>query len=318
MLDSDKALQTLDGYAGPQGQYMAWATLRGIDALTPNTTAIVNWLASGVALGRWQPSTVRTYFKAIVQLYDTPEERSTITRNVDIKDFLRRVNSNTIKDIRELDIDLTPIRDMLSQQDITTLPMLELSQRLCWFLTVLGALRPDSIECIDLSDKRFSVTEHHAILPIRRPKETRGGQPIVWALTLLRHTDPRLCPIATIREYLTRTRDHPCYVRHPKATTEFYTPLLRNSKDLAKPLSKDRIRNNAKAIAQLMPLPPGTSPPRGRAVGTTAAFQAGAPSDAITAYANWSSSVLFDKYYRLGTRSGINFTDMILPAAKVS
>ncbi|KAF9011510.1 hypothetical protein BGZ52_007332, partial [Haplosporangium bisporale] len=167
VLDSDKALQTLDGYAGPQGQYMAWATLRGIDTLTPNTTAIINWLASGVALGQWQPSTVWTYFKAIVQLYDTPEERTTITRNVDIKDFLRRVNSNTIKDIWELDIDLTPIRNMLSQQDIMTLPMLELSQRLCWFLTVLGALCPDSIECIDLSDKRFSVTEHHAILPIQ-------------------------------------------------------------------------------------------------------------------------------------------------------
>ncbi|KAG0074886.1 hypothetical protein BGZ92_003156 [Podila epicladia] len=124
VLDSDKAMQTLDGYAGPQGQYMAWATLRGIDALTPNTTAIVNRLASGVALSKWQPGTVRTYFKAIIQLYDTPEERAMIAQNVDIKDFLRRVNSNTIKDIRELNIDLTPIRDMLIQQDITTLPIL--------------------------------------------------------------------------------------------------------------------------------------------------------------------------------------------------
>jgi len=318
VLESDKAIQALEGYAGPQGLYMAWATLRGIDALTPNTTEIVNWLASGVALGKWQPSTVWTYFKAIVQLYETPAERATISGNADVKNFLRRVNGNAIKDIRELDIDLTPIRVMLIQQDITTLSTLELSQQLCWFLTVLGALRPDSIQCIDLSDKRFAITEHHVILPVRRPKETRGGQPIVWALTMLRHTDPRLCPVATIREYLSRIQDHYCYVQHPKASTEFYTPLVRNCKDPTKPLSKDRISNNARVIARLMPLPPGTSLPRGRAVGTTAAFQSGAPSDAITAYANWSSSVLFDKYYRLGTRSGINFSTAILPAAKVS
>lgn len=131
-------------------------------------------------------------------------------------------------------------------------------------------------------------------------------------------TDPRLCLVSTIREYLSRTRDHHCYVKHPKASNEFYTPLLQNSKDLTQSLHKDRISNNAKAITRLMPLPPDVPLPRGQAVGTTAAFQAGAPSDAITVYANWPSSVLFDKYHRLGTRSGVNFTDMILPAKKVS
>ncbi|GJJ77493.1 hypothetical protein EMPS_09852 [Entomortierella parvispora] len=50
--------------------------------------------------------------------------------------------------------------------------------------------------------------------------------------------------------------------------------------------------------------------PSGRATGSTAAFQRGAPSSDIATYANWSSSVLFDKFYRTGRTGTVTKTNV--------
>ncbi|KAI9234495.1 MAG: hypothetical protein BYD32DRAFT_361575, partial [Podila humilis] len=58
--------------------------------------------------------------------------------------------------------------------------------------------------------------------------------------------------------------------------------------------------------------PEGMVAPHGQATGSTATFQAGGPVSDLTAYANWSSSILFDKFYWLSSNTGTNFTMAIL------
>ncbi|KAF9080230.1 hypothetical protein BGX27_005577, partial [Mortierella sp. AM989] len=247
---SAEEIRTQSAYAPIQQKYIDWALKRDLDPYTPSPTQLANWLAAGIASRKWSSNTVSTYKKAIVQLY---EDTSVFERDKDFLNFLQKVKGSGVKVIRELDIDLTPILQFLSGQGpLSELPLKALTERLCWMLTVVGMLRNDSIHCINISDSAFRLTKQFAILPIHRPKEKRGHQPINRCLTVQAHTDPSLCPVATITEYYSRIKAFPCSVPHPKAPNESYTPLIRNCKDLTLPVSKDTISNHASTISSLM------------------------------------------------------------------
>ncbi|KAG0346933.1 hypothetical protein BG005_000451, partial [Podila minutissima] len=179
---------------------------------------------------------------------------------------------------------------------------------------MVGCLRPDSIHCIALNWPSFKIDAKFVILPIHQPKETRDGQPISWSLTIKAHTNPHLCPVATFTEYYSRIKDFPCSIPHPKACKEEYMPLIRSTKigSLTSAVGKDTISRHAQSLNHLLPLPEGMTAPRGHATGSSTTFQAGAPISDITAYANWSLSILFDKFYCLGSNTGTNFTTAIL------
>ncbi|KAI8603794.1 hypothetical protein EDD21DRAFT_280901, partial [Dissophora ornata] len=48
--------------------------------------------------------------------------------------------------------------------------------------------------------------------------------------------------------------------------------------------------------------------PKVRATGSTAAIKKGTRVDVVVVDGNWSSSVLFDKFYRLNAAAATNFT----------
>jgi len=310
-LGSEREARKLQIYGVTQERYIKWAVNRDVDPYTPNPTQLTNWLAFGVTTCNWKANTVNTYYKAIKQLYDDP---LVFEKDMDSQAFLSVVKSDQVKELHELDVDLSPIRDFFLTQDIATLSMQELTVWLCWMLTVVGCLRPDSIHCIALNRPSFKIDAKFVILPIHRPKETRDGQPISWSLTIKAHTNPRLCPVATFTEYYSWIKDFPCSIPHPKARKEEYTPLIHSTKigSLTSAVGKDTISHHARSLNHLLPLPEGMTAPRGHATGSSAAFQAGAPVSNITAYANWSSSILFDKFYCLGSNTGTNFTTAIL------
>ncbi|KAF8958534.1 hypothetical protein BGZ46_001946 [Entomortierella lignicola] len=303
-------VRKLEAYAKIHRRYIAWALLRDIDPNTPSPAHLANWLASGMVLHKWKPSTADSYRKAIQQMYP---DKSIFAQDEDFQDFIKQMKQGQLKVLRDMEVNLDPIVAFFSRQDdLSTLDIKPLTQRLCWMLTVVGMLHPDSIRCIDISDTRFRITDDIVIIPILRPKETRAGQPISWSLTIQRHENPLLCPVATFAAYLTRIKDSACVVKHPKNPNTQYTPLIRDCRDFTVPVGSDTISNHAQVIANLVPRQPGTSRTRGRATGATAAFQGGAPVADIVAHANWSSSILFDKYYRLGSRTKTNLTTTIL------
>ncbi|KAF9369059.1 hypothetical protein CPB97_003959 [Podila verticillata] len=310
MLELTVTTHKLCGYSGPQHQYIAWVKDRKIDPMVPNPAQVTNWLASGVnGDGKWEPTTVKTYFKVVKQLYD---DRSSFNTDQHLKEFMAAVKGASVKWIRELEVDLTATMTQIAEQDITTIDFKTLSAHLCWMLLVIACLCPDSICCINLADPAFEIKDDAIILPIHQPKETQGGHPISWSLTLRAHTNPCLCPVVTLKEYLHQIKDFPCSIPHHKELSEFYTPLIQHSKHLSQPVKNDTISNHAKALGTLLPLPPGMAAPCGHAVGTTAAFQSGATVDNIFAYAHWSLAALFEKYYQLGSKLGTNFTMAIL------
>ncbi|KAF9090312.1 hypothetical protein BGX27_002293 [Mortierella sp. AM989] len=144
------------------------------------------------------------------------------------------------------------------------------------------------------------------------PTEKRNNQSISWCMTIRRHDDPLLYPVATFTEYWSRVNSVQCSMKHQKDPIIEYSPLIRNCKDLSAPASGNTISNHAVVIGGVLDLPPGIKQVRGRAMGSTVAFQAGAPIGDIVAYANWSSPILFDKYYRLGSWTATNFTTAIM------
>ncbi|KAF8924153.1 hypothetical protein BGZ52_008617, partial [Haplosporangium bisporale] len=169
-----------------------------------------------------------------------------------------------------------------------------------------------NVRCINMSDERLKIQEEFAILPITWPKETREGRPISWCLTIRKHDDPSLCPVATISEYWSRVKASPCLVPHHKNPDITSTPLIRSLKDYGTPVTSQTISNHAKIIMRMLPLAALMTMPSGRATSSTSAFQQGAPSSDIAAYANWSSTILFDKYYRMGSVMKTNFSTTIL------
>ncbi|KAF9369937.1 hypothetical protein CPC16_004081 [Podila verticillata] len=281
---------TLAKYALPQARYSHWCLQQDINPLVPNPPQLATWLASGMST-RWKVSMAQAYKKAVVAMY----QDQSASKDVDFLNFMKRVNEKDIKFFRELDVYLTPILDFLSAQGpLLDLDMALLMQHLCCMLQVIGMLHPDSVCCIDMSDECLKIQEEFAILPITWPMETREGHPISWCLTIRKHDDSSLCPMATIFSDITSM------------------PLIRSLKDYGTPVTSQTISNHAKIIMRMLPLAVPMTIPSGRATSSTLAFQQGAPSLDIVTYANWSSMILFDKYYRMDSVMKTNFSITIL------
>ncbi|KAF9199219.1 hypothetical protein BGZ59_004125 [Podila verticillata] len=264
---------TLAKYALPQDQYSHWCLQQDINPLVPNPPQLATWLASGMST-RWKVTMAQAYMKAVVAMY----QDQSASKDVDFLNFMKRANEKDIKFFRELDVYLTPILDFLSAQGpLLDLDMALLMQHLCCMLQVIGMLHPDSVRCIDMSDECLKIQEEFAILPITWPMETREGHPISWCLTIRKHDDSSLCPVATIFSVTSQT-----------------------------------ISNHAKIIMRMLPLAVPMTIPSGRATSSTLAFQQGALSLDIVTYANWSSMILFDKYYRMDSVMKTNFSITIL------
>ncbi|OAQ22192.1 hypothetical protein K457DRAFT_85158, partial [Linnemannia elongata AG-77] len=51
---------------------------------------------------------------------------------------------------------------------------------------------------------------------------------------------------------------------------------------------------------------------KARAIGPTEAIKKGARVDDVVVHGNWSSSIIFDRFYRLTSASAVNFTSLVL------
>jgi len=263
----------------------------------------------GVSTHNWTAATVENYKAAIMHMYDdkTPFEDNDFHR------FFRVLRQRDVKHLKELNIDLQPVithfRDMGPNNGLTNTV---LTQKLCWLLGTCGFMRPNDIRCIDLSDKKFHLDTVVCILPVLLPKETRQGRRICKCVTIKSHDDPLLCPIQAITEYLHRIRDSEIMVKHDKDNTIRYRPLIRDVRDLRIAVSSERISKHISTISRMLSLPENTRIPKARAIGPTEAIKNGARVEDIVVHGNWSSSIMFDNFYRLNAATTTNFTTLVL------
>ena len=87
---------------------------------------------------------------------------------------------------------------------------------------------------------------------------------------------------------------------------------MRDIRNLSKVVGPDTISRHISSITDLLERPASSSHPRARAIGASAAFKNGTPKDDVGAQANWSSSDMFDSFYRLSGATSTNFTTAVL------
>ncbi|KAF9390975.1 hypothetical protein CPB97_007853 [Podila verticillata] len=190
--------------------------------------------------------------------------------------------------------------------------MEQLTCKLCWLLAVVGMFCGDDIACIDLAHEQFKISSQVAILPIALPKEKRRNGRIRKFTTIQAHTNPVLCPVAVLQEYLSRLPPEDELVPHHKDPGIFVRPLVRDRRNLRKSVSADTINGHISTITDLLEQPSSSSRPRARAIGASVAFKNGVSKDDIVVRANWSSSLMFDSFYRLSSATATNFSNAVL------
>ncbi|KAG0278506.1 hypothetical protein BGZ97_009719 [Linnemannia gamsii] len=231
----------------------------------------------------------------------------------DFLSYFKAIQERSIKDMKEIDIDLRPILDYFRQQGPNEhLSISILTKKVCWLLGTCGFLRPSDIWFINLANPKFVLTDVSCKIPVVFPKETRGGSQIIKYPTIKSHDDPLLCPVRAIAEYLRRLEGHEIMIPHFKNETFLYRPLIRDVRSLKIPVINQTISNHIAEITNMLDLPKDETRPRARAIGPTAAIKNGARVDDVVVHGNWSSDVIVNNYYRLNRATATNFTSLVL------
>ncbi|KAF9368386.1 hypothetical protein CPC16_005395, partial [Podila verticillata] len=127
---------------------------------------------SRVLIQEWHAGMVQNYKSAIMYMY---KDKSSFS-GPDFLSYFKAIKEQTVKDMKEINIDLQPILTHFRQQGPNkTLDTSALTRKLCWLLGTCGFLCPSDIWCIDLANENFAISNGLCKLPIVFPKETRDG-----------------------------------------------------------------------------------------------------------------------------------------------
>lgn len=278
--------------------------------MDPSGAPIINFLAHGRENYQWKLNTLEVYRSALLDMFDNRQE---IRESFAHKAFFQAVSDQTLREDRERPVDISPIIEYFEKLGSNdSMPLAELTKKLCWLLGLCGFLRPSDIERINLEESDWTSDEDSISLMIVCPKEKRLGQRIKKTVTIHSHSQIHLCPVAAFRAYIRRHAHCPCLFPHPVLPHVTIHYLIRSISDCHRPIFAQRISNWANAITALLPQDPSHPRLRLRALGATRAVLAGAPVDAVVAHGHWSSEAIFNNFYRLSSKSHIDFTSLVM------
>ncbi|KAG2225102.1 hypothetical protein INT45_011784 [Circinella minor] len=316
LLNPARNQQRTQQYQPIQRRYINWAQQHQIDPFTPNPVHLINFLAFGRVHHNWATSTCANYRSAILDLY---HDTSAFHNNNTYHEFFTALNEQTIRSFDKPQYDITPvIQHIITLGNNATMRPIDLTRKLCFLLAITGFLRPSDIERID--DNKTSITSRGLRLIIAVPKEKRRRQPIEKVITIKPHSNQLLCPVQAYQDYKVRFCQVPCRRSYPipKGPRAFVYRLIRAVHRHDAPIGAERISNHIKVLLDLIPRPPGTTRPKARALGSTAAVEAGASLEDVLVHGSWLSSSIFDTFYRLSRETVTDFTHLALPSTSVS
>ncbi|OMJ07797.1 hypothetical protein AYI69_g11320 [Smittium culicis] len=204
----------------------------------------------------------------------------------------------------------TVIKLLLEWVQNSTFTIKQITAKLYWLLSVTGFLRASNIHRID--EQRSHIDQGVLNLVIVAPKEKRSGRPIEKPCQINPHTDIILCPVNAYMVYKEKIAVNLCPTPHANNSNWVVNRLIRYVKYTSKPLLVDSITQYIHTISDLIRRDPEAPIPKGRAIGTTLAANAGVSSDDIVLHAFWSNYTIFDTYYRHSRNSSNNLTESIL------
>lgn len=309
MTRSETELRKQSRYNYVQEMYRKWCHNSELDPYIANPSNVLNFLAWGHSTKRWRSSTIAAYRAQILALFD---DKTPFESNDTFSQFFKILRANEPDTSTEVDLDLSPIIAYLHSFTINDdMSPEELTQKLCWLLGMCAFLRPSDIERIDLDNCR--TDDEFISLHIVRPKETSAGIHKTKSVILRAHSlDRQLCPVQTFKDYVRRLAHNKISVPHPTMSSLRYNPLIRQIKSPELHVGAQRISKHIAAIMSRINVPPGHRLPKARAAGSTHAAKNGVSVDDIVAQGNWSSCRMFDSFYRLSSKTRLNFTDIVL------
>ncbi|KAG2222343.1 hypothetical protein INT45_009816 [Circinella minor] len=296
MLHPSHNHQRTKQYQPIQQRFIKWASHHQINPFTPNLTHLINFLVYGHVHHNWTAGTCANYKSAILDLYD---DASIFYNNRNFQQFFIALNEQTIRSFDRPKYDISPLIQHLTKT--------------CFLLAITGFLRPSDIERIDSA--RTEILNNKLSLIIVKPKEKRRGQPIEKSITIRSHTNPLLCPIKAYINYRDRFCEVPCTRAYPirHVSRRQVHRFIRHVHNNAQAVGSERISNHIEYMIDLIPRPEYSARPKARALGSTAAIEAGASLDDVLVHGSWFSSSVFDTFYCLSRETATNFTSLTLP-----
>ncbi|KAL9536717.1 hypothetical protein MBANPS3_012424 [Mucor bainieri] len=303
-------------YTATQQRFIQWCNTRGENPWTPTPSLIVNYLAYGYHTLQWKVNTCMAYQSAILQLYST-DLRPILQQDPGYQEFLNSLKALTVKTFDKPRFNLEPaLLHIRSLGDNTTMSTEHLTQKLCFLLAITGFLRNADIHRINVAKVQLQNDNTKLHLVIDCPKEKRKGSPIERVTVIQQHPDPSLCPIRTYVAYTQRIATTPCVGPHPTRPSRQLDFLIRSLHDFKVAVGPQTIGRHVRSILALVEVDnrahSSSRPLRARAVGSTNSVLHGASVDDILAHGSWSSSSIFDNFYRLSRETLTNFTHMSL------
>jgi len=298
-----------------QQAFSTWARSENRDPDILDIPTVVEYLYNGWRTSGWKLQTINTNKCAILALYQ--EDNKLFNDHHYTKQLYSLAKRQELKKVKNIPVDISPVLDLFRAWGPNeSLSLNDLTSKLAWLLGVCGFLRPDDIRCIDVAKSKVSA-DGILLLHLVAPKEKVEGKSTLVDVHISPASDPLICPVKAYSAYLSRLPKDLLALPHHKHTRlnprPDTVPLFRFLDDPAKPIAPASISERMKSITRVMKLPPGTTAPRCRAIGSTLAAFHGVSADEVKTHGRWSPlSGTFEKFYRLTRSSAINFSSVVL------
>ncbi|KAJ2354117.1 hypothetical protein GGH92_000229 [Coemansia sp. RSA 2673] len=160
-------------YAPIQHQFAVWCSQHSLSPTAATAASIVNFLAEHQETGKWSSGTVLAYHSALLDL-QAPAHCPDIQSSLAWKAYFCGVTATEVVTLEKVHINLAPILHHLCSKSLATVTCTELTQWVCWLLSIVGLLRPSNLECIDAAHITTDSSGQLQLILIA-PKEKRSS-----------------------------------------------------------------------------------------------------------------------------------------------
>lgn len=196
-------------YQSAWRSWVTWCETSGLDTTSISVGKLLDYLLFLYAVRNLSWSTVGVHRSAISSFLQ-PLSTPTLGEHPLVSRFMRSLFlKNPPATNPRWSWDMATVLSYLKNMGLpSTLPLRQLTWKLAFLVAVFSARRMADLHLLRISDAHLQLTRHSAVLqPAFGAKQDRPGHqsPV---LILRAYSDKRLCPVATLSEYLSRTR-HP-------------------------------------------------------------------------------------------------------------
>lgn len=298
ILDRDVCAISAASYRSNFRLFSRWCRERRVDPFRCPLGTILSFLSSLVTSGR-PIASINAVKSAISYMHDLIDG-DTVGHHPLTVSFMAGAARTATRPLPQDELlDIRPVLTFLREQELSSLNLRQLSQRLAFFLGLLGFLRPSCLQRI--SRRSVQVDTASLSFLVVSPKERRHKRIVIDAFP----QDVRLCPLRTMAVFLEAS--------DPLRGTS--DALFVTSRQPHTPASSQTISRWLEPLIRLSN--PRLSARCLRSVGASTALDNGIPLETVVHVGNWAAPTTFINFYRRQsrlTRARANISTAVLAA----